>query len=117
MENMNETNDMPHKEEMDTLVECINVLRKRAYKHNFTATKEDTILDDEKKEYKPDQVKISSFYRFEGESDPGDSAILYAIETSSGEKGIIINSYGPTSDTKVTKFIEKVEDIQKKEHS
>ena len=112
-----ENDNLPHKEEMDTLVECMNVLRERGYKHNFNATKEDTILDDEKKEYKPDQVKISSFYRCEGESDPGDSSILYAIETNDGKKGIVINSYGPTSDTKVTTFIDKVEDIQKKEHS
>lgn len=111
-----ETNNLPQKEEMDTLVECMNVLRERGYKHNFTATKEDTILDDTKKEFKPDEVKISSFYRFEGESDPADSSILYAIETNSGEKGVIVNSYGPTSDTKITKFIEKVEDIHKKEH-
>lgn len=110
-------NDLPHKEEMDTLVECMAVLRERGYKHNFTATKEDTVLDDAKKEYKPEEVKISSFYRFEGESDPGDSSILYAIETNTGEKGIIINSYGPTSDTKTTSFIEKVENIHKSEHT
>ena len=110
-------NELPHKEEMDTLVECMTVLRERGFKHNFTATKEDTILDDEKKEYKPEEVKISSFYRFEGESDPGDSSILYAVETNTGEKGIIVNSYGPTSDTKITKFIEKVEDIHKSEHT
>jgi len=108
---------LPGKEEMDTLVECMNVLRERGYSHSFMATKEDTILDDLKNEYKPEEVKISSFYRFEGESDPGDSSILYAIETNNGEKGVIVNSYGPTSDTKVTKFIEKVEDIHKKEHS
>lgn len=110
-------NNLPHKEEMDTLVECMAVLRERGYSHNFTATKEDTILDDAKKEYKPHEVKISSFYRFEGESDPGDNSILYAIETNTGEKGVLVNSYGPTSDTKITKFIEQVEDIQKSEHS
>lgn len=109
--------ELPHKEEMDTLVECMNVLRERGYEHNFSATKENTILDDAKKEYHPDEVRISSFYRFEGESDPGDSSILYAIETNTGEKGVMVNSYGPNSDTKITAFIEKVEDIQKKEHS
>lgn len=108
--------ELPHKEEMDTLVECMNVLRERGYKHNFIATKEDSILDDEKKEYQPGEVRIDSFYRFEGESDPGDNSILYAIETNSGEKGILINSYGANSDTKITAFIAKVEDIQKKAH-
>ena len=111
-----ENTNIPHKEEMTTLVECINVLRERGYTHNFTATLEGTIYDNTKKKYTPKEVKISSFYRFEGESDPGDSSILYAIETSSGEKGIMINSYGSTSDTLITGFIEKVEDIHKKAH-
>lgn len=112
-----QSDKIPQKEEMTTLVECINVLRERGYKHNFTATQKGTILDNAKKEYTPPEVKISTFYRFEGESDPGDSSILYAIETNSGEKGIIINSYGSTSDTMITGFIEKVEDINKKAHS
>lgn len=112
-----ESDKIPEKEEMTTLVECINVLRERGYIHNFTATQKGTILDNAKKEYAPQEAKISSFYRFEGESDPGDSSILYAIETNSGEKGILINSYGSTSDTMVTGFIEKVEDIHKKAHS
>ena len=108
--------DYLNKEEMDTLVECMNVLRERGYSHNFNASKEDTIFDDSKQEFTPDRVKISTFYRFEGESDPGDNSILYAIETDTGEKGILVNSYGPNSDTKITKFIEKVENINKEKH-
>ena len=113
----NEDDNVPFKEEMDTLVKCMNVLRERGYTHNFTATKEDTLLDDNKKEFRPQDVKVNNFYRFEGESDPADNSILFAIETNSGEKGVLVNSYGPGSDTKINKFMEKVEDVPKKEHS
>ena len=111
-----ENQDIHEKEEMNTLMECINVLRTRGYTHNFMATENATILDDEKKEYKPEEVKIKSFYRFEGESDPADSAILYAIETQTGVRGMITDSYGPSSNTHITKFINDVEDIHKRGH-
>jgi hypothetical protein len=66
--------------------------------------------------YKPEEVKIKNFYRFEGESDPADNTILYAIETTSGERGTLTDAYGPYSDSHVAKFIQDVEDIEKRAH-
>ncbi len=109
--------EIPGKTEMDTLAECITILRERGYTHNFMVSENVTILDDDKKEYKPADVKIKSFYRFEGESDPADSAILYAIETNTGVKGIITDSYGPSSNTHITRFINGVENIHKEGHT
>ena len=109
-----ENEEIPQKEEMNTLMECINVLKKRGYTHNFMTNENKTMYDDHKKAYTPEEVTICSFYRFEGESDPADNSILYAIETNTGVKGIITDSYGSTSNTHITKFIEGVEDIHKK---
>lgn len=64
--------------------------------------------------YAPENISIINFYRFEGESDPGDNAILYVIETSDGKKGTLVDAYGPYADAKVTAFMQQVEDIQKK---
>lgn len=33
-------------------------------------------------------------YRFEGNTNPDDNAILYAIETARGEKGLLLDAYG-----------------------
>ena len=55
-----------------------------------------------KKIFRSDEVAIARFYRFEGESDPDDNAILYAIETGDGEKGTIADVYGPKNDQLVT---------------
>lgn len=66
------------------------------------------------KAYAPEEISVINFYRFEGESDPGDNSILYVIETADGKKGTLVDAYGPYADPKVSAFMQQVEDIQKK---
>lgn len=65
-------------------------------------------LQDSEKEYGPSDLKIAHTYRFEGNSDPDDNAILYVIEDNSGNKGIVIDSYGAESN-----YPEKWEDFMR----
>ncbi|HYG49636.1 MAG TPA: hypothetical protein VD905_01985 [Flavobacteriales bacterium] len=104
------------KSEMSTLVSCTNMLQKEGYNENFVAQEKGLEAPSTKKTYLPSQVKINNFYRFEGESDPADSSILYAIETNDGVKGMLIDAYGAYANPKVSKFITEVEEITKKEH-
>jgi hypothetical protein len=99
---------------LKTLASCMKTLYAEGFKENFMV-KEGAIhaLDSDKK-YTPSEVKILNFYRFEGESDPADNAILYALETKDGIRGLLSDAYGPYADVKVTKFIKEVEDIMKK---
>jgi hypothetical protein len=64
--------------------------------------------------YGPEQVQVVNFYRFEGESDPGDNSIMYQIETSDGLKGVLVDAYGAYADEKTNVFMQQVEDMQKK---
>lgn len=45
--------------------------------------------------YQPQDLKIVKSYRFEGESNPSDNAVLYVAQDAQGNKGMIIDSYGP----------------------
>ncbi len=47
--------------------------------------------------YKPEDLKIIRTYRFEGESDPADSTVLYVIEANDGLIGYSIDAYGAYS--------------------
>ena len=38
--------------------------------------------------------EIVEFYRFEGDSDPSDEAVVYAIESTTGKKGVLVSGYG-----------------------
>ena len=105
----------PH--EMNTLSECINSLQQDGYKENFLVKDTGLFAPESKKIYKPEETTIANFYRFEGNSDPADNSILYAIETSDGTKGILIDSYGPDATALIADYIKKVKEIKKKEHT
>lgn len=47
--------------------------------------------------YKSEDLKIIRTYRFEGESDPSDSTVLYVIEANDGLIGYSIDAYGAYS--------------------
>lgn len=101
---------------MSTVVDCMAKLGKKGFTESFMVKENGLWSPKKKKLYKPEEVRIATFYRFEGESDPADSSILYAIETNDGVKGIVTDAYGPYSDSKVSKFIKRVEEIYKVIH-
>jgi len=99
---------------MRTLASCLNKLVLDGFKENFKASEMGLLSLDGEKLYTPAEVEIVNFYRFEGESDPADSSILYAIRTKDGIKGTLTDAYGPYADPNVSKFIKEVESITKK---
>ena len=101
-------------EEMKTLASCLNKITKDGYLENFKVTENGLQSLETEKIYKPDQIHIVNFFRFEGASDPSDSAILYVIETNDGAKGSLTDAYGMYADPNIDKFIKEVEDISKK---
>lgn len=105
---------MQDKVEERSLVNVLNRLRNDGFKCDFKVSGEGRLCNMEsQEEFTPEQVRIVDFYRFEGESDPDDMSILYAIETHNGHKGTISNSYGPYADTNVDSFLKQVEDLGK----
>lgn len=104
--------ETPHK--MKTLSEVMSAIQKDGFKENFIVKENLLYAPEANKYYAPLEIRIANFYRFEGSSDPGDSSILYAIETTDGIKGILLDAYGAYSDEMTTNFIREVEGIGKK---
>ena len=100
---------------MNTLTERINKATKDGYTDTLKITKQGLYSESKHRAYAPDQVKVVDFFRFEGQSDPADNAIMYVIETSDGLKGILIDAYGAYADEHINKFMTDVEEINKKE--
>jgi len=107
----NQKVEASEKEHMQTLSSCLNNLLLVGFSTQFKAFPDGLLSLTNEKVYKPDQVQIVHFYRFEGESNPSDNAIVYAIETFDGEKGTLVNGYGPSSDSFVDDFMQKVDQI------
>ncbi|MBD1365810.1 phosphoribosylpyrophosphate synthetase [Mucilaginibacter sp. ZT4R22] len=83
----------------ETLVDATNDLTKRGYDANLSL--EGDTIDDKSKDIHmtADDFEIDEFYRFEGQSNPSDMSIVYAISsTKYNLKGILINAYGTYAD-------------------
>jgi len=116
MKNKVKTTSHDEKAEMKTLSSCVNGLTREGFVTQFKITKGGLKSLSTERVYKPEEVKIVSFYRFEGESDPADNSIIYAIETAHEEKGMLIDAYGTYSDVDLAEFVARVEKIEKKPH-
>lgn len=79
-----------------TVTEAIEQLRKQGFTCDFNL-KENQLMVDEKT-YSADEFEIVDVYRYEGASDPGDEATVYALASASGVKGILVSGYGASSD-------------------
>jgi len=104
---------MQDKEEERSLINVENRLNKEGYSADFKVTEGSLCVMGTEKKYSPEQVQIVDFYRFEGESNPDDMSILYALETNDGVKGTISNSYGTYADAHIDAFMKQVEDLGK----
>ena len=56
-----------------------------------------------------EDLTIRQYQRFEGVSNPDDSSIVYAIETRSGTKGLLMDAFGPYANSEVGRLLETVE--------
>lgn len=101
-------------DDMKTLSSVLNKVIADGYSEDFRVIAEGLQSLETEKIYQPDQIQIVNFFRFEGASDPSDSAILYIIETSDGAKGSLTDAYGMYADANIDKFIKEVENISKK---
>ncbi|MBD1392350.1 phosphoribosylpyrophosphate synthetase [Mucilaginibacter glaciei] len=79
----------------ETLVDATNDLTKRGYDANLSL--EGDTVDDKAQDIHmaADDFEIDEFYRFEGQSNPDDAAIVYGISSAKYNlKGILVNAYG-----------------------
>jgi hypothetical protein len=93
----------------NSLIDAINTYRNQGYTEDFNLKK--SCLECRNSQYKifHNEFAIDKFYRFEGDSNPDDQSIIYAISSEKYKlKGILINSYGiysePISDEMLNKL-------------
>ena len=92
----------------DTLVEAINDLKARGYTHDFNIQEEVIECSHSGKRLSHHEFEITETHRFEGDSDPGDEMILYAIESKDGSKGTLVNAFGMYADNISSDLVRKL---------
>lgn len=97
------------KETYGTLSETINSLKVEGYTLDFNVDQECVICHLPKITMSPNDFEIDAVFRFEGESNPDDQAILYAISSSKhNAKGVLVNGYGISAVDTTDALIEKL---------
>lgn len=97
---------MQHKTHYDTVSEAIEALRRQGYTFDFNIEGNHVVCSHGK--FDTNNFEITDIYRYEGISDPGDEAAVYAIQSSNGLKGILVTGYGPSTDAVSTEMLEKL---------
>lgn len=96
---------------MDSLVTVLAKVEKLGFHSQFEVNGKNMVSLKTAEHFLYNEVKIVHFYRFEGESNPDDNSILYAIESNNGEKGTLVDGYGPAADTDTGNFMINVKNI------
>lgn len=92
----------------DTLSEAINDLVKRGFTNNFNIECDSIECQSLALKLHPDDFEITEFYRFEGDSDPGDEEVVYAITSKEGIKGVLVDAFGAYSDKMTDELLKKL---------
>jgi len=100
----------------ETLSEAITGLKKNGYIHDFNLHPEWIECLPLQLVLGPSEFHVDEVHRFEGMTDPDDSAVLYAISSPTGAKGVIVDAYGAYSGSLSPTMIKKLRIDSKTDH-
>ncbi|MBE7170939.1 MAG: hypothetical protein INR73_10135 [Williamsia sp.] len=95
--------------EMTTSSSVMEKLRLKRQDNEFVMTAEGFTAG-KGKFYNPEDLKIIKTFRFEGDSNPDDSSIIYVIEANDGLVGYSMDAYGvyTNHEAEYDEFIRKI---------
>jgi hypothetical protein len=92
----------------DTVSQAVNGLKQRGFNYDFNFDSDVIICKEASITLRPSEFEITEVYRYEGDSDPADEAVVYAIESKQGHKGILVNGYGISTDAISDDLVKKL---------
>ncbi len=94
----------------DTLSQATDDLKKRGFTLDFDL-KGDHLhcLQNQSLRLQPEDFEITEFHRFEGDSNPSDMSVVYALESRNGDKGLLVDAYGAYADDYSPEMIKKLD--------
>ena len=76
-------------------------LNKKGFIHDFN-------LQDETIQKNPHNYEIEHVYRYEGDSDPDEEAVVYGITSNSGERGVYVAGFSANSESEAATVLSKL---------
>ena len=92
-----------------TLTEAMKILADKGYNYDFNLANDCIECKEQELRLHPEEFTIDEVYRFEGDSNPDDESVLYAISSEKYNiKGILINAYGLYNDALASDLVAKL---------
>jgi hypothetical protein len=93
----------------DTVTEALAGLKSRGYELDFNIAFDKLECSKEQLQLNPDDFEITEVYRFEGNTDPGDEEVVYAVQSKDGKsKGVVTSAYGMYATEISTELLQKL---------
>src|ERR1043165_557293 len=90
----------------DTVSQAVEGLKSRGFDLEFNL--EERFISCQESKFNPAEFEIVEAYRYEGNSDPGDEAVVYGIVSKNGKKGVLVTGYGVSSENISTDLLKKL---------
>lgn len=84
-----------------TVLEALKDLKEKGFTYDFNIHQDDIKAN-------PHKFEVKHVYRYEGDTDPSEEAVVYGIVSSSGEKGVFVSGFSANSDNDAAIFLEKI---------
>ena len=91
-----------------TVTEALDNLARRGFTANFEYLDGAFTAVDLGRSFEAEELTIVEHHRFEGASDPDDMAVVYAIESRDGVRGVVVDAFGVYANPKLGEFLHKV---------
>lgn len=102
------TSDHPRRR-TDTVTDALEQLRSTGYTTDFYATDEGELACSScERVMKPIEAKVDDTIRFEGDSNPDDEDIVFALQCVGGCTGTYTAAYGPSAPPNDTKVLRQL---------
>ncbi|MDQ2864353.1 MAG: phosphoribosylpyrophosphate synthetase [Bacteroidota bacterium] len=93
----------------DTVSVALNSLKERGFARDFNIAFDKIVCSETNECLNLHEFEITEVYRFEGESNPSDEAVVYAVQSHDGKmKGALVNAYGIYADPMSDEMIKKL---------
>jgi hypothetical protein len=93
----------------ENLIEALDDLKKRGFTTDFKLENDAIKCSDSGILLYPSNFEIVEHYRFEADTNPDDSSILYAIQSVDGSiKGVLVSAYGVYSEAVSDNLVQKL---------
>ncbi len=107
---------MKGNDKMLTVSQILNKLRERGIENELKMNEDNMFFIENTDVFyrDPKELEIIKIYRFEGDSNPDDNAILYIIRDMRGTKSFLLDAYGAQTNIE-EEFIKFLKEIPIKE--